>query len=111
MRVFLDDRRQPPDETWKLVRHPDEVIALLETGEVAELSLDHDLSLSDEDGTEVDGYSVLTYIERAIAVDEINFPVPKLSVHSGNPPAHERMQKAIDAIYRIARRKGLAVSN
>jgi hypothetical protein len=41
-RVFLDDRRPAPDG-WTLVRWPDEVIALLETGAVEELSLDHDL--------------------------------------------------------------------
>lgn len=108
MRIFLDDRRSPPDETWVLVRTPDEVIRLLETGEVTELSLDHDLAVFDGE-REIDGYSVLTFIERAVALDEITFPIPKLSVHSGNPPAHERMQNAIDAIYRLAERKAVRV--
>ena len=34
MRVFLDDRRVPPDDSWVLVATPAEAIALLETGEV-----------------------------------------------------------------------------
>lgn len=42
MRVFLDDERATP-EGWVRAYWPDEVIALLETGVVAELSLDHDL--------------------------------------------------------------------
>ena len=108
VKVFLDDRRDPPDDTWVLVKTPQEVFELLATGTVTCLSLDHDLSLF-ENGVEIDGYSVLAHIERAIALDEIDYPIPKLTVHSGNPPAHERMQRAITAIYDLARRKGLRV--
>jgi hypothetical protein len=49
MKVYLDDERQAPDG-WVRVFWPDEVIALLQTGAVRELSLDHDLG-DDERGT------------------------------------------------------------
>jgi len=46
VKVFLDDVREAP-AGWIRCRTPDEVIVLLETGDVEELSLDHDLGLID----------------------------------------------------------------
>ncbi len=42
MKVYLDDERPTPSG-WISVRWPDEAIALLETGMVTDISLDHDL--------------------------------------------------------------------
>ena len=63
MRVWLDDRRPLPDpEEWVWVRTPAEVIELLESGKVSELSLDHDLGL-DDGASERSGYTVLLWHE------------------------------------------------
>lgn len=96
MKVFLDDERTPP-LGWKLVRWPREAIELLETGEVTELSLDHDLG-DDERGT---GYDVIVWIERAVATE--GFRPPTMRVHSANPAASVRMEAGIAAIERLAR--------
>lgn len=95
MRVFLDDERPIP-HGWHGVRWPEEAIALLEGGEVEELSLDHDLG-DDAHGT---GYDVLVWLERAVA--ERGFRPPRLHVHSANPAARERMLAGIRAIERLA---------
>ena len=42
LKVFLDDERATP-EGWTAVRWPEEAIALLKTGKVDAISLDHDL--------------------------------------------------------------------
>ncbi|WP_374334279.1 cyclic-phosphate processing receiver domain-containing protein [Leeia sp.] len=42
IRIFLDDERATP-AGWVRAWWPDEVITLLQTCEVAEVSLDHDL--------------------------------------------------------------------
>jgi len=60
MRVYLDDVRVAP-AGWVQARWPNEVIALLQSGNVEELSLDHDLG-DDQRGTR---YDVLTWIEEA----------------------------------------------
>lgn len=91
MRIYLDDERPAP-QGWIRVRWPDEAIALLETGDVAELSLDHDLG-DDQRGT---GYDVLLWIEERVVRD--GFIPPILHVHSANPAARLRMQAAIAAI-------------
>jgi Cyclic-phosphate processing Receiver domain len=78
------------------VKTPQEAVELLKSGEVEELSLDHDLGLTEESGREQTGYDVLLWIEEQVAT--AGFRPPRLVVHSANPPAHERMQRAIDAI-------------
>ena len=68
MRVFLDDKRAAP-AGWTLVRTAEETIALLESGVVEQLSLDHDL------GTELTGYDVLKRLEKILFDEQINFKV------------------------------------
>lgn len=100
VKVFLDDCRPTP-AGWVPARWPEEVIRLLEQGNVAELSLDHDLG-DDAHGT---GYDVLLWLEEAVAVR--GFRPPRLIVHSANPAAGQRMQRAIEAIERLARQAHL----
>ena len=97
MRVYLDDERPTPDG-WVHVYWPDEAIALLETGDVVEISLDHDLG-DDERGT---GYDVLLWIEEAVAVR--GFEPPTMCVHSANSSARQKMEAAIATIARLAAR-------
>lgn len=96
MRVFLDDERVTP-EGWTRVWWPDEAIALLQSGEVTEISLDHDLG----DDARGAGYDVVLWIEEAVVLR--GFVPPKISVHSANSSAREKMQAGIEAIERHAR--------
>jgi len=97
LRVFLDDIRPAP-EGWTLVRWPDEAIALLKTGQVDELSLDHDLG-DDQRGT---GHDVLVWIEEAVALR--GFRPPAITVHSANAVGRRRMALAIESIRRFVER-------
>jgi hypothetical protein len=96
MKVYLDDERATP-EGWHRVYWPDEAIALLKTGRVTELSLDHDLG-DDERGT---GYDVVLWIEEAVITR--GFVPPKISVHSANSSARQKMEMGIRTIYVRAR--------
>lgn len=95
MKVYLDDERTPP-EGWKWVRWPEEAIALLQTGQVTDLSLDHDLG-DDERGT---GYDVVLWLEEAVATR--GFKPPKVKVHSANSSARIKMELGIRSIERLA---------
>jgi hypothetical protein len=95
VKVFLDDERVTP-EGWVRTFWPEEVIALLETGQVAELSLDHDLG-DDEHGT---GYTVLLWLEEQVVVHGMT--PPKIRVHSANSSARLKMEAAIASIKRHA---------
>ena len=96
MRIFLDDERVAPDG-WVQVHWPSEAIALLETGQVEELSLDHDLG-DDERGT---GYDVVLWVEEAVFLR--GFKPPRIFVHSANASAREKMLAGIESIYRRVR--------
>jgi hypothetical protein len=96
MRVYLDDERITP-EGWVRAYWPSEVIALLESGNVVELSLDHDLG-DDERGT---GYDVVLWIEEAVAMR--GFVPPKMAVHSANSSARDKMLAGIRSIEKLAR--------
>jgi len=97
MKVYLDDERPIPSG-WTGCRWPDEVVALLRTGQVTHLSLDHDLG-DDARGT---GHDVLVWLEEAVLCD--GFDPPVLLIHTANPAAHLRMQQAVDSIQRHRRR-------
>ena len=95
MRIYLDDERETPPG-WRRVYWPDEAIALLKTGEVVEISLDHDLG-DDERGT---GYDVVLWIEEAVVTEQ--FKPPVMVVHSANSSAREKMEAGIRSIGRLA---------
>jgi len=104
MKLWLDDLRPAPDDSWTPVTTPSAAIALLEAGEVESISFDHDLGF--EDGTELEqpkelsGYQVVLWIEEAVALRR--FDPPEMFVHSANPPGHERLLRGIEAIKRRA---------
>jgi len=98
VKVYLDDERPTP-EGWVAVRWPEEAIALLEGGQVTELSLDHDLG-DDAHGT---GYDVLLWLEEAVATR--GFVPPPTRVHSANSSARQKMEMAIARIERFARER------
>ena len=91
MKVYLDDERATPNG-WARVYWPSEVIELLQTGQVTELSLDHDLG-DDDRGT---GYDVVLWIEEQVALH--GFVPPKIRVHSANVSAKAKMESGIRAI-------------
>ena len=94
MKVYLDDLRMTP-EGWTRAYWPDEVIAYLKTGEVTEISLDHDLG-DDKRGT---GYDVLEWIEKETATN--NFDPPIISIHTANVSARLKMMAAVESIRRF----------
>ncbi|WP_112477836.1 cyclic-phosphate processing receiver domain-containing protein [Vibrio variabilis] len=92
MKVYLDDERTAP-EGWKRVYWPEEAIELLQSGEVEEISLDHDLG----DDTLGTGYDVVVWIEEQVIVNR--FKPPKILVHSANSSARIKMEMGISNIY------------
>lgn len=99
MRVWLDDVRFPP-AGWVWAQRASDVIHLLKTGEVEELSLDHDLGLSRGVGT---GYDVLAWIEEAVV--HRGFKPPLIRIHSMNIVARRRMEAALESIHRLEERR------
>lgn len=96
MKVYLDDVRPTP-EGYERCYWPEEVIALLKTGQVTALSLDHDLG--EADGR--NGYDVLLWLEEAVACEGFN-PPAEILIHSANGPARQKMMMAVEQIKKLS---------
>lgn len=100
MRIWLDDIRDPPDETWSIARSFSDVQHLFLLcaifGEAPEvMSFDHDL------GEEKDGYDVIKWIVER----HPNFYPEVVLVHSANGPGAENIEK-YDQWFRRVRSDG-----
>lgn len=85
MKVYLDDERTTP-EGWVRTYNVPETIKLLETGQVEELSLDHDL------GTGVqDGQGVTLWLKEKVFNDP-TFELPTIYFHTQNPVGKQNMK-------------------
>lgn len=96
MKLWLDDVRPAP-EGWTAVRTAAEAIAVLTSGTVAVVSLDHDLGPV-EAGT---GYDVVSWIEAQAAAGTL----PRIAwrIHSANPVGVRRMEAALHSAERFWR--------
>ena len=95
----MDDQRKPGGD-WVVTQTVAQTIELLKTGEVSELSLDHDLGEDDTIGT---GYDVLLWLEEQVVTNGFK-PPAIMRVHSANSAATPRMEQAIEQIARYAER-------
>ena len=93
MRLFLDDVRTPPPG-WYLIGTATEMIQLLSSGGITEISLDNDLGLSDQEG-----YDVIRWLEEQVYTDE-DFVCPKIKIHTANPVARQKMLATLESIER-----------
>jgi hypothetical protein len=96
MNIWLDDERNPADHgksDWTWIKTAEEAISLLKAGIVENISLDHDL------GTELTGYDVAAWIERA-AFDK-NVPPLAWFIHTANPVGRKRMIASLEAANRF----------
>lgn len=89
LHVWLDDLRPIRPGYNVLAKTADEAIALLKTGNVESISLDHDLG-PPEAGT---GYDVAQWIEQAAfhkSIKPLNW-----NIHSANPVGAQNMKHAL----------------
>jgi hypothetical protein len=110
MKLYVDDIRNAPDETWTLVRTISEAIKFLALYgmEVTHISLDHDISFPVYvDGTtrpypSKDTFATVAYyIARTKQYfDEMSEWRPDITIHTSNPDGAE-------TIYRILKDVGI----
>ena len=111
VKIWLDDERDPSEwlphmpwmrgrdpaiEPWTWVKDAHAAVRTLESQDVDEVSLDHDLGEREDVG---EGYDVLAWIEEKVHEDERYLP-PILHVHTSNTGARDRMESAVGAIRR-----------
>lgn len=96
MKLWLDDIRDAPDETWTVVRTACEAADMIFSYDVEVISLDHDLG----DGV-MTGYDLMNEIEVNAAKQWWTRVPLQFEIHSANPVGRKNMQAAIDSIERM----------
>lgn len=104
MKIYLDDTRQVPDNSWTLTKTAKETIVHLLLSQVEEISLDHDLG-DEENET---GYDVLRWIEEKVYLAGY-IPPQTIRIHTMNNVARKKMEQALNSIVKISRSRGLNV--
>lgn len=95
-RLWIDDMREPPDESWIVARKVQSAINIL--GQYSyqwdEISLDHDIENrpSDETFNPVARYIALMYGNMQ-KVESVK--MPKITIHSINPVGAKEMQQIL----------------
>lgn len=103
MRLWHDDIRTPPDDSWTWARTNAQAIKLLRENEVTEASLDHDLGLDHLDPSEyyspdiLRGDGFLTGEHLVIEMVHLDLIPPVVRVHSWNPVGAMRMVSRLRA--------------
>jgi hypothetical protein len=99
IKLWLDDLRRKPVGFTHWAKTADEAIALLATGEVEHISIDHDLYPPQDSrffiggppvGT---GYAVALWVEEAVREGTIKMPT--WACHSMNPSGKARIEAAM----------------
>jgi hypothetical protein len=94
MKLFLDDERSVPNNTWHRAYNADEAIKFLDQygPYMTHISLDHDL------GTKLSGYDVICYMEGLEQSGRLS-PDVQVTIHSANPPGAMRMAKVCEKMF------------
>lgn len=101
MKLYLDDIRSPPDETWTLVKTVEEAKALLLPGDVECASLDHDLGMVEtspgifSETEQPNGMALCRWM-----AETGHWPKFKPAVHSANVVAAPVMRAFIERFWR-----------
>ena len=106
-KLFLDDMRKPPDNTWDVVRSYDQFVAYIEANGVPEvISFDHDLAdqhyapevlqaINESGKIEYEKYAEKTGYDCAKWLVENGYEVKRWMVHSMNPVGAQNIRFAL----------------
>lgn len=92
MKLWVDDIRNSPDDSWIIARDYNKAIDCLDTGFFDVVSLDHDLG----DESAKTGYNIVCWIEKKIVTGEWT-TLPTIYVHSANPVGRRNIERAISS--------------
>jgi len=94
MKIFLDDIRNPPDDSWIIVRSYNDFVKLVkETSHlITEISFDHDLGMAYDKVAKTGMDAAKFFVEHCIDNPNIGMDLEKVTVHSSNPPGVENIK-------------------
>lgn len=97
MKLWVNDYRDAPDDTWHEVRNVTEAIRVLYSmsTEVTDISLDHDIEHSTETFMPVAMYIGLIHNDSVLAIWGLSWK-PKITIHSINTVGAKSMKDVLE---------------
>lgn len=91
-KLYIDDLRVPPDNTWTVTRTYQSTIDFFEIYGLPEtVSFDHDL------GEEKSGYDIAKWIVDAVLDNKVDFPDNfEFKIHSANPVGAKNIRNLLN---------------
>lgn len=86
MKLWIDDKRDPPDDSWTVARNSDEALDKIYEEPIEQISFDHDLGEDSKNGLE---------IAEMICFEGLMPHPSRCSVHSANPVGARRIRNFI----------------
>lgn len=93
MKLFIDDIRKLPDESWQLARTVSDAIRAINMFDFDVISLDHDIEGSNET---FDTVALFINEKYKFLTPKMQFTKPKIILHTANPVGAERMKNILD---------------
>lgn len=104
MKIFLDDIRDPYDETWTLVRSFDDFMKIVLSGKpITHLSFDHDLGLIGRMEAPSGMDAAKFFVDEALDDPSLVKNLQSVHVHSSNPAGVQN----IVGLFKSARKQGV----
>lgn len=114
MKLFVDDIRNAPDDTWHVARTITEAIRALARYDFDEISLDHDISHQVSIGTKLERpfpcdetFAAVAYYIKAKYQMVEDFD-PTVTLHTSNQVAGNEMAKILEPITVVKKYMGAA---
>jgi hypothetical protein len=91
-KLFVDDVRDPPDESWIVARKVEQAIRLLATNYFEEISLDHDIENRPSDET----FKPIAWFIGERFGNDFMLDDTIITIHSVNPAGAKEMQDILE---------------
>lgn len=98
-KLFVDDIRKPPDDSWFIARSVSSAINSLTLFDFSEISLDHDISHQVIIGEMSRPYTCVedfSAVAEYIALKYKSGDKPKITIHTANPVGALRIARILD---------------
>lgn len=98
MKIYFDDVRFIPDDTWEEVRYPIDLYSILLNNpqHITEISLDHDIECYVWAWAWCEEYTWYDVLKTILLIYErAELPLPKITFHTANPVWREKMEQLL----------------
>jgi hypothetical protein len=101
-KLFLDDLRNAPDDSFIVARSVEEAQRLIEENGMPEcISFDHDLGMDVEENILPDGYDFAKWIVNQVIEEKLHVPSHfSYTIHSMNPVGAENIRQLMNNFFK-----------